>query len=170
MKPEEILRDPHDAVIGLDAGEAVRASAYGRRAMTLARLASLGLPVPEGAALSFECVDELAAGGALPKLPLATGPGDLFAVRSSPEVRAWGGPSAVLNLGVDDASLGPLAAAVGETAALRYYIRAVASVGPLVHGIDVEEFEARRCWRHSASNSSTSMPWTRGPTLATARM
>ncbi len=145
MKPEDITRDPRDAVIGLDAGEAVRASAYGRRAMILARLAALGLPVPEGVALSFECVDEIASGGALPALPFAAAPGALFAVRSSPEERAWGGPSAVLNLGADDASLGPLAAAVGETAALRYYIRAIASVGPLVHGIDVEEFEA--LWR-----------------------
>ena len=77
MKPEEITRDPHDAVIGLDAGEAVRASAYGRRAATLARLAALGLPVPEGVALSFECVDEIAAGGAPPDLPLATAPGSM---------------------------------------------------------------------------------------------
>ncbi len=145
MKTQEIIRDPRDAVVGLDAGEAVRTSDYGRRAHMLARLAALGLPVPEGVALSFECVDALAAGGALPALPLAIAQGDLFAVRSSPEERTWGGPSAVLNLGASDDSIGRIAAAVGETAALRYYIRAIANVGPLVQGIDVDEFEI--LWR-----------------------
>ena len=55
MKPQEIIRDPRDAVIGLDAGEAVRVAAYGRRAAKLARLTALGLPVPPGVALSFDC-------------------------------------------------------------------------------------------------------------------
>ena len=164
MKPEEITRDPRDAVIALDSGAAVRASIYGRRAATLARLAALGLPVPEGAALSFESVDEIAAGGALPPLPLGGGPGTLFALRSSPEERAWGGPPAVLNLGAGAESHAPLAAAVGEAAALRFRVRAVASLGQLVHGIDPEEFEAL-ARRHLAGDSD---PQTEalGPLLA----
>ena len=60
MKPQEITRDPCDPVIGLDAGEAVRDTAYGRRAAKLARLTALGLPVPPGVALSFACVRALA--------------------------------------------------------------------------------------------------------------
>ena len=91
MKPQEITRDPLDAVIALDAGEAVRVGTYGRRAAKLARLAALGLPVPPGVALSFDCVAALAAGAPMPPVPLPLAPGDLLALRSSPEERAWGG-------------------------------------------------------------------------------
>ena len=45
-------------------------TAYGRRAADLARLTALGLPVPPGIALSFDCVAALAAGGPMPDLPL----------------------------------------------------------------------------------------------------
>ena len=41
-------------------------TAYGRRAAELARLTALGLPVPPGVALSFDCVAALAAGGPMP--------------------------------------------------------------------------------------------------------
>ena len=68
MKPQEISAPP-GSVIGLDAGEAVRADLYGRRAADLARLLALGLPVPPGVALSFACVADLAAGGPMPELP-----------------------------------------------------------------------------------------------------
>ena len=57
MKPQEITPAPLEPSIGLDAGERRRAStAYGRRAADLARLTALGLPVPPGIALSFDCV------------------------------------------------------------------------------------------------------------------
>ena len=75
MKPQEITRDPLDAVIALDAGEAVRVGTYGRRAAELARLAALGLPVPPGVALSFDCVTALAAGGPMPPVLLPLAPG-----------------------------------------------------------------------------------------------
>ena len=70
MKPGDALRDPRDAVIGLDAGDAVRPEAYGRRAADLARLTALGLPVPPGVALSFACTAALAEGGPMPVVPL----------------------------------------------------------------------------------------------------
>ncbi len=94
---------PPGSVIGLDAGEAVRADRYGRRAADLARLTALGLPVPPGIALSFACVADLAAGGPMPDLPRALPPGTLLALRCSPEERAWGGASAILNIGLTDA-------------------------------------------------------------------
>ena len=95
MKPQEITRDPLDAVIPLDAGEAVSPASYGRRAAKLARLAALGLPVPPGVAISFGAVAALADGGTLPDLPLPVAPGDLLALRCSPEDRGWGGPGAL---------------------------------------------------------------------------
>ena len=74
MKPGDPIRDPRDAVIGLDAGDAVRPEAYGRRAADLARLTALGLPVPPGVALSFDCVAALADGGPMPVVPLPRPP------------------------------------------------------------------------------------------------
>ena len=62
MKPQDLAPAPQGAVIGLDAGPAVRESVFGRRAFKLARLAELGLPAPAGVALSFQCVRELADG------------------------------------------------------------------------------------------------------------
>jgi pyruvate,orthophosphate dikinase len=141
MKPQEIIRDPRDAAIGLDAGEAVRVAAYGRRAGDLARLSALGLPVPPGAALSFDCVRALAAGGPMPELPPLQA-GFLVALRSSPEERAWGGAAAILNLGATDRTLDLLAARIGPVAALRLYARCVSSFGQAVHGLDPEDFEA----------------------------
>jgi pyruvate,orthophosphate dikinase len=140
MKPQEIARAPLDAVIGLDAGEAVRDTIYGRRAAKLARLTALGLPVPPGVALSFDCVRALADGGPMPDLPLA--PGRLLALRCSPEQRAWGGPAAVLNLGLGPATLPDLAARIGEVPALELMRRAVAGFAHAVHGLDPEDFEA----------------------------
>ena len=67
MKPQEIMVVPPGAVAGLEGGEAVRAESFGRKAADLARLTALGLPVPAGVALSFDCVASLAAGGPMPE-------------------------------------------------------------------------------------------------------
>ena len=144
MKPEEIIRDPRDAVIALDAGAAVRASAYGRRAATLARLAALGLPVPPGVALSFECVDGLAAGGRDAGAAARRRRPARSSRCAQPRGARLGRPPAVLNIGAGDrraARRSP--AAVGAAAALALYrpLRSP-SFGQLVHGIDAEEFEA----------------------------
>ena len=76
---------PRDPVIALEAGEAVRASSLWPARHKLARLAALGLPVPEGVALSFESVAALADGGPMPALPLGFGAGG--AVRAALEPR-----------------------------------------------------------------------------------
>ena len=139
MKPQEIARAPHDAVVGLDAGERVRETAYGRRAAKLARLTALGLAVPPGVALSFDCVRALADGGPMPDLPLD--PSRLLVLRSSPEHRAWGGPGAVLNLGICAAALPRLAARIGPAAAQELQRRAIAGFAHAVHGLDPDDFE-----------------------------
>jgi pyruvate,orthophosphate dikinase len=140
MKPLEIIPALPGAVVRLDAGEAVRAERYGRRAADLARLLALGLPVPEGVALSFACVSALAAGGPMPDIPLP--PGTLLALRSSPEERAWGGASAMLNLGLTDAAVARLAARIGEAAAFALYRRFIAAFAHAVHGLDPVDFDS----------------------------
>jgi len=141
MKPGDPIRDPRAAVIGLDAGPAVRADLFGRRAADLARLAALGLPVPPGRALSFDCVAALAEGGPMPVIPPPPA-GRLLALRASPAERGWGGSSALLNLGAGQAALAALGRQIGAEAALRLHLGAVSGFGHLVHGIDQEAFEA----------------------------
>ena len=133
---------PPGAVAGLDAGAAVCAESFGRKAAVLARLTALGLPVPAGVALSFDCVASFAAGGPMPELALGLARDGLLALRPSPEERAWGGPSAMLNLGACARTLNALTERVGVVAALRFHIRGIARYAQAVHGLDPEEVEA----------------------------
>ncbi|WP_299132200.1 putative PEP-binding protein [uncultured Amaricoccus sp.] len=142
MKTQEIARLPPDAVISLDAGRRVRVGVHGARATRLAEMMALGLPVPPGVALSFECVRALADGGAMPELPLIAFPGRLFSLRCSPELREWGGPSAILNLGVTASTLPALSDAIGPAPARELYRRLIPTYAHAVHGIDPEGFAA----------------------------
>jgi len=140
MKPQELTRDRHDTAIPLDAGDRVRPETFGRRAYKLARLTSLGLPVPPGWALSATTVAALAEGGPMPELPGIDAAGRLLALRSSPERRSWGGPDALLNIGIGEAVLADLAARIGEAAALGLYHDFVRDFAHTVHGLPPEEF------------------------------
>ena len=143
MKPQEVIPAALGAVVSLDAGEAVDAAVFGRRAADLARLTALGLPVPPGVALSFDCVAGLAAGGSMPALgPLPAGTGGLLALRCSPGERAWGGVSAVLNIGLCDRVVADLARRIGPDPAFELYRRFIVTFAHAVHGLDPTEFDA----------------------------
>jgi pyruvate, orthophosphate dikinase len=141
MKPQELAPAPSDAVARLDAGDAVPADAYGQRANRLARLATLGLPVPTGVALSFDCVRGLAEGGPMPALPLDLAPGRLVSLRASPGERDWGGPNAIVGIGLTERALPEIADRIGEAAALDLACAFVQTFGAAVHGLDPEDFE-----------------------------
>ncbi|PZQ49284.1 MAG: pyruvate, phosphate dikinase [Rhodovulum sulfidophilum] len=141
MKPQEIIQLGPDAVVGLDAGAAVRVEVHGARAHVLARLTALGLPVPPGAALSSDCVRALAEGGPMPKLPAPSAPDRLLCLRPSPRERSWGGPNAMLNIGITTASLPALEARIGVVTARELYARLISTYALTVHGVDPEEFE-----------------------------
>ncbi|HVH02016.1 MAG TPA: putative PEP-binding protein [Amaricoccus sp.] len=141
MKPQEIISAPPGTVIALDAGTEVRREIYGRRAADLARLTALGLPVPPGVALSFAGVAALAAGGPMPEMPPALAAGALLALRCSPEERAWGGASAMLNIGLCDRTAALLGQRIGAAAALGLYRRFVPGFAHAVHGVDPEAFD-----------------------------
>ena len=142
MKSQEITQLAPNAVVGLDAGGAVRAEVHGDRAYILARLTALGLPVPPGAALSFDCVRALAGGGPMPELPAVARPGRLLCLRPSQMERAWGGPDAMLNIGVTSANVAALEAAIGAVAARELQARLISTYALTVHGLEPEEFEA----------------------------
>jgi pyruvate, orthophosphate dikinase len=142
MKPQEIIRDRGDGVVSLDAGSAVREAAFGRRAWKLARLTSLGLPVPSGFALSFECVRGLSADGTMPDLPGIDAPGRLLALRSSPREREWGGAPTLRCIGVGERSLQALETRFGRAAALDIYRRFIGEFAMTVYGLDPDDFNA----------------------------
>ncbi len=137
MKPQDILREPTHAVARLDGRDPVPVATFGRRANTLARLFGLGLPVPGAVALSFSCVRDLGSGGELPDLPAPGAPDQLLALRASPEMRAWGGPPALLNIGIGPDTLPALSARLGEAEALGIWHRFVLAFALAVHDLDL---------------------------------
>ncbi len=122
---------------------------FGERAARLGALAGLGLPVPRGIVLPTDLVAEIAVAGAaavvghdIGALVHALADGALLAVRSSAPRRDWGGPPAILNIGLTDATLPAVAALVGERAALDLYRRLLQSYATGVAGLDPEDVEA----------------------------
>ena len=78
---------------------------HGGRAKCLQRLVRLDLPVPRTVALSFGTVEKI-ANGELPDISSIVDqfPKDaLLCVRPSSQDPDWGGPGAVLNIGMNDA-------------------------------------------------------------------
>ena len=107
----------------------IEAANHGGRAKCLQRLVRLDLPVPRTVALSFAAVQQVAA-GELPDIRaiLAEFSEDaLLCVRPSSEVPDWGGPSAILNIGMNDARYLSLSEVLGQAAAASLYLRFVQS-------------------------------------------
>lgn len=116
---------------------------HGGRAKCLQRLVRLNLPVPRTVALSFEAVRHL-ADAQLPNVDAVVGefPQDaMLCVRPSSQDPDWGGPGAVLNIGMNDAMHEVLSASLGEDAAARLYTRFVQSYAVNVARLDPDMFD-----------------------------
>ncbi|RYH02440.1 pyruvate, phosphate dikinase [Salipiger sp. IMCC34102] len=119
------------------------AEVYGGRAKCLQRLIRLDMPVPTTVALSFDAVLDCAK-GKLPDLDAILAPfGDcpLLSVRPSSQDPDWGGPGAILNIGMNDACFPKLCARVGEEAATYLYLRFVQRYAVHVARLDPEVFD-----------------------------
>ncbi|WP_299146242.1 putative PEP-binding protein [uncultured Tateyamaria sp.] len=116
---------------------------HGGRAKCLQRLARLDLPVPTTVALSFDAVYAIASGH-LPDIDaiLSQFPVDaLLCVRPSSEDPDWGGPSAILNIGMNDARYEVLCGTLGTDAASALYTRFVQSYAIHVDRLDPDMFD-----------------------------
>lgn len=116
---------------------------HGGRAKCLQRLVRLDLPVPETVALSFKAVHRIAA-GTMPNMqallePFGSTP--LLCVRPSSEDPDWGGPGAVLNIGMNDAAYVELADLLGPEAAATLYMRFVQAYAIHVARLDPDVFD-----------------------------
>ncbi|MBL4806034.1 MAG: pyruvate, phosphate dikinase, partial [Rhodobacteraceae bacterium] len=121
-------------------GEPLDAARFGARSVRLSQLAVLGLPVPEGVVLSVNAVREIAELGIFPEFPAGLCDG-LVSVRGSAPEPEWGGPTAVLNIGICDAIMPDLIKKVGELGAYTLYRRFIQSFSTNVMGLDAEVFD-----------------------------
>ncbi|MGB1234484.1 MAG: putative PEP-binding protein [Planktomarina sp.] len=119
------------------------AAAYGGRAKCLQRLIRLDMPVPTTVALSFGAVFDVAQGEQLDMAAVLAPFGDdpLLTVRPSSESPDWGGPSAVLNIGMNDKTFAKLSGQIGPDLAARMYMRFINAYAIHVARLDPEQFE-----------------------------
>ncbi|MFK7762377.1 MAG: putative PEP-binding protein [Roseobacter sp.] len=116
---------------------------HGGRAKCLQRLVRLDLPVPRTVALSFGAVQRIAK-GELPDIAAIVSQfseGALLCVRPSSEDPDWGGPGAVLNLGLNNERYKALTQELGEAAASAVYTRFVQSFAVDVARLDPDMFD-----------------------------
>jgi len=133
--------DPHITLITADAPLAT--ATHGGRAKCLQRLVRLDLPVPRTLALSFQTVRGIAAGTMPPagRLLAPFDPSAILCVRPSSEDPDWGGPGAVLNIGMNDARYVELSERIGQRAAAALYLRFVQSFAVHVDRLDPDIFD-----------------------------
>ena len=133
--------DPNITLVTPDAPIATQT--HGGRAKCLQRLVRLDLPVPKTVALSFESVLDIASGHLLNiEAILKQFPEDaLLCVRPSSEDPDWGGPSAVLNIGMSTARFDTLCATLGTDAASSLFTRFVQSYAIHVERLDPDMFD-----------------------------
>ncbi len=116
---------------------------HGGRAKCLQRLVRLKLPVPTTVALSFDAVRRI-AGGEMPDMDALIAPfaaGHLLCVRPSSQDPDWGGPGAVLNIGINDARHKELADDIGKAAADELYLRFIQAYSIHVARLDPDMFD-----------------------------
>ena len=137
--------DPPEAPYALVTRTAdISAARHGRRAKCIQRLIRLDLPIPTTVALPFETVRAI-AGGHPPDLPAIMAhfaPGALLSVRPSSQEQDWGGPNAVLNIGLNDARRAELARAHGADAAAALHLSFVETWAEQVARLDPDAFVA----------------------------
>ncbi len=123
----------------------IRTDRHGNRAKCLQRLMRMELPVPQTVAMPFQTVRDT-ADGRMPDLATMIGLFDgtplLLSVRSSSETSDWGGPGAVLNIGLNDATHAWLAQTLGQGVADKLYLRFIRSFATEVMRLDEEPFDA----------------------------
>ncbi|MGH1466889.1 MAG: pyruvate, phosphate dikinase [Cognatishimia sp.] len=116
---------------------------HGGRAKCLQRLVRLDLPVPTTVALSFEAVRRIAA-GEMPDMVALLAPFenvDLMCVRPSSEDPDWGGPGAVLNIGMNGARHADLVKQIGAAAADEIYLRFIQGYSEHVARLDPDMYD-----------------------------
>lgn len=135
--------DHYPRILPLTKGADAPMDVYGARAHTQVALLEAGLPVPKAWGLSIAAVKAIADEDFPEEWPFLNelSVGCLVSVRVSPVAREWGGPEALLNLGMNQATCDLLKEPLGNDAAVGLYARFVQDYSVQVARLDVEEFE-----------------------------
>lgn len=135
--------DLEDFVV-IDETACVAVGTHGGRAKCLQRLIRLNLPVPQTVALPFTTVRRLASGGGVDTALILKhfGPAPLVSVRPSSEDPDWGGPGAILNIGMNDARHAEFANLLGHEAADELYGRFILTYSTQVAHMDPDVFDS----------------------------
>ncbi len=122
---------------------AMRPDVQGNRAKCLQRLIRLDMPVPTTIALSFDAVRGIAKGQMpdMGQIMEPFGPAPLLSVRPSSLDPDWGGPGAILNIGMNAARHAAMSASIGERAATALYLRFIQSYAVNVARLDPDAFD-----------------------------
>lgn len=118
--------------LSIHATGAVDAQVFGARGARLARLAALGLDVPQALVYPPKLVDAIADGAEI-TWPRALG-GQVLALRAAPQEAEWGGPESLLPIGVAADTLDHFIATRGEVEALRLQLQCIRNLGAAVSG------------------------------------
>ena len=120
----------------------IAATTHGGRAKCLQRLLRLDLPVPRTVAISFSGVHSIAAGHFEELLDLLDNfnNDDLLCVRPSSESPDWGGPSAIMNIGMNDVRYDELKQKLGADMASSIYIEFIQAYSLHVARLDPDIF------------------------------
>lgn len=116
---------------------------HGGRAKCLQRLVRLDMPVPTTIALSFDAVHEIAIGN-MPDMDAILAPfgeNPLLSVRPSSQDPDWGGPSAILNIGMNDVRYAEMTKVIGKSAATALYLKFVRAFAVHVSRLDPDAFD-----------------------------
>ncbi len=121
---------------------AMSADVHGGRAKCLQRLIRLDMPVPQTVALSFDAVHGIAEGRMpdMGELLAPFGEQPLLSVRPSSLDPDWGGPGAILNIGMNDARHDAMCGELGEDVATSLYLRFIQAYAIHVARLDPDEF------------------------------
>ncbi|KIN64543.1 Pyruvate phosphate dikinase [Sulfitobacter noctilucicola] len=136
-----VQNDPNTTLVTQTAP--IANATHGGRAKCLQRLVRLDLPVPRTVAISFSAVQKIAKGempdvaGIVAQMPS----GALMCVRPSSEDPDWGGPGAVLNIGINNKRFQELCTVIGEDAAAALYTRFVHGYAINVARLDPDMFD-----------------------------
>ncbi len=130
-------------ILALTAGADAPEEVYGARAAAQVVLMEAGLPVPKAWGLSVDAVRAIANEDFPETWPFLEelSVGCLVSIRASPVAREWGGPDALLNLGMNQATCDILKKPLGEEAAVALYARFVQDYSVKVARLDPEWFE-----------------------------
>ena len=122
----------------------IAVNAHGGRAKCLQRLVRLDMPVPKTVALSFATVRAIAT-GQIPDIKSLIdqfGEAPLLSVRPSSQDPDWGGPGAILNIGMTSERHAALAGLLGPAAADALYCRFIQSYAIDVAHLEPDSFDS----------------------------